>query len=98
MRRASPPAPAAPATPDGDAGPGDQISLAPRKRRRRRRVTPRELLPPPPPIGVARQVAGTTGIIFSVVLLGFGLWLAVFSKPHYHRAHHPPYPGLPDQL
>ncbi len=91
MSLASPPAPAAPATPDGDAGPGDQISLAPRKRRRRRRVTPRELLPPPPPIGVARQVAGTTVIILSVVLLGFGLWLAFFSKLHYDRAQHTAY-------
>jgi sortase (surface protein transpeptidase) len=96
MSLASVPPPAAAA--DSDAGPGDQISLAPRKRRRRRVVTPRQLPPPPPPIGVVRQLAGTTVIILSVVLLGFGLWLAFFSKLHYDRAQHVAYADFRAEL
>lgn len=96
MSLASVPSPAAAAAADSDPGPGDQISLGPR--RRRRPVTRRPLPPPRPPIGVARQVAGTTVIILSVVLLGFGLWLAFFSKLHYDRAQHVAYADFRAEL
>jgi sortase (surface protein transpeptidase) len=47
---------------------------------------------------VARQVAGTSVIILAVSLLGFGLWLAFFSKLHYDRAQHTAYADFRSEL
>jgi len=47
---------------------------------------------------VARQVAGTTVIILAVCLIGFGSWLAFFSKLHYDRAQHIAYADFRSEL
>lgn len=93
MSVASVPSPAAPPAPDADAPQGRGA-----RRKRRRPPRPRVPPPPPPPIGVVRQVFGTTVVILAACLLGFGVWLAFFSKLYYDRAQHTAYANFRSDL
>ena len=63
--------------------------VSPGGRQRRRAASPATLL---------RQGLGSAILILSACLLGFGLWLALFSRLHYDRAQHAAYDALRIQL